>query len=432
MANIIEAIANACGQTAQMSKDYIDGVRDTLRNLLIGVHDRLDLMPTHEELMQMAQYTLIGEGGTDHVVVAEDFEANARYRIIAATYNPQIKLGFYDRHYTEKWTETIPLQGLEALLGYYTFEILGLDLVGTTVILRYEMNGEPQTIQLSCLSDVYQSIELQSVTFTGVDSVYRYKPGAEVVARDGRNVFVRYSAYADGREFTEEWSEGQNYVGLATAYDAPIDRADYIWMYVGAKGWDDISRALDRIIDIQRELIGASNNLFNIAALKGDGGYNYSGGHNGGLSVDAESGRINVTAIGEIHTKKRFCDVFPDGVIGNTYIMSFQHTALQCWVASETGMSLAGAFVLTEAIYNGVLCFSLFEDELGLEYTTGSVFNIMLNKGSVPVPYEPYGRHLPEVTGDNVDKMVTIAEYQQAVYDAGYANGYAAGKQTNE
>lgn len=46
----------------------------------------------------------------------------------------------------------------------------------------------------------------------------------------GDSVFIRYSANADGTDFTERWSEGQCYVGFASGLEAPTDKSDYTWM----------------------------------------------------------------------------------------------------------------------------------------------------------------------------------------------------------
>ena len=46
----------------------------------------------------------------------------------------------------------------------------------------------------------------------------------------GDNAFIRYSAYADGTDFTEEWSEGQTYVGFATGQTAPTEKEKYEWI----------------------------------------------------------------------------------------------------------------------------------------------------------------------------------------------------------
>ena len=48
-----------------------------------------------------------------------------------------------------------------------------------------------------------------------------------------KSAFIRYSANADGTDFTEEWSEGQNYIGFATGQTAPTDKSGYEWGYIG-------------------------------------------------------------------------------------------------------------------------------------------------------------------------------------------------------
>ena len=44
--------------------------------------------------------------------------------------------------------------------------------------------------------------------------------------------FIRYSAYSDGSNFTETWSEGQTYIGFATGQTAPTDKSGYTWMEI--------------------------------------------------------------------------------------------------------------------------------------------------------------------------------------------------------
>lgn len=46
---------------------------------------------------------------------------------------------------------------------------------------------------------------------------------------NGDSVFVRYSASADGTDFTEEHSEGQRYIGIATGQSAPTEKTGYTW-----------------------------------------------------------------------------------------------------------------------------------------------------------------------------------------------------------
>ena len=49
----------------------------------------------------------------------------------------------------------------------------------------------------------------------------------------GDSIFVRYSANADGTNFTEEWSSGKSYIGIATGQIAPTDKSGYNWMFIG-------------------------------------------------------------------------------------------------------------------------------------------------------------------------------------------------------
>lgn len=51
----------------------------------------------------------------------------------------------------------------------------------------------------------------------------------------GDNLFIRYSAHADGTDFTEEWSAGQNYIGFASGETAPTDKSAYTWVLMGTE-----------------------------------------------------------------------------------------------------------------------------------------------------------------------------------------------------
>lgn len=53
-----------------------------------------------------------------------------------------------------------------------------------------------------------------------------------------RSVWIKYSANADGSNFTDEWSEGQNYIGFATANECPTKKNDFEWVLLpkGGKG----------------------------------------------------------------------------------------------------------------------------------------------------------------------------------------------------
>lgn len=46
---------------------------------------------------------------------------------------------------------------------------------------------------------------------------------------NGDSVFIRYSANADGTDFTEQWSGDEAYIGIATGQTAPTDKSGYVW-----------------------------------------------------------------------------------------------------------------------------------------------------------------------------------------------------------
>lgn len=74
--------------------------------------------------------------------------------------------------------------------------------------------------------DVYYEIQ-------GAEDVYLVNEDATVEAKDGKNAFIRFSENADGADFTETWSSGQNYVGFATGHEAPTDKSGYTWCLFG-------------------------------------------------------------------------------------------------------------------------------------------------------------------------------------------------------
>lgn len=48
----------------------------------------------------------------------------------------------------------------------------------------------------------------------------------------GTSIFVRYSHYADGTDFSNEWDNDQKYIGIANAYSAPADKSGYEWAQI--------------------------------------------------------------------------------------------------------------------------------------------------------------------------------------------------------
>lgn len=48
---------------------------------------------------------------------------------------------------------------------------------------------------------------------------------------NGDSTFIRYSHFPDGTDFTEKWSMGQHYIGIATGQNAPADKSAYEWSF---------------------------------------------------------------------------------------------------------------------------------------------------------------------------------------------------------
>ena len=54
------------------------------------------------------------------------------------------------------------------------------------------------------------------------------------------SVYVRYSAYADGTDYTVEWSRGQRYIGVCCGHTPPVEKTDLVWsrfdagVYIGS------------------------------------------------------------------------------------------------------------------------------------------------------------------------------------------------------
>ena len=69
----------------------------------------------------------------------------------------------------------------------------------------------------SATYDVYKCVKAENGIYTWEPAIIIYK------------VFTRYSANAEGIDFTETWSSGQRYIGFASAVTAPTDAAAYTW-----------------------------------------------------------------------------------------------------------------------------------------------------------------------------------------------------------
>lgn len=73
-----------------------------------------------------------------------------------------------------------------------------------------------------------------------------------LVGLKGDSVFIRYSASADGTNFTETRSAGQNYIGIAVGQIAPTDKSAYEWIGFAGGSTSDLE---DRVSAIETELL---------------------------------------------------------------------------------------------------------------------------------------------------------------------------------
>ena len=94
-----------------------------------------------------------------------------------------------------------------------------------------EIDGQTYPVVMS-VNDAAQELVAQ---IYGVSAAYVWAESTTIVAVP----HIRYSAYADGSDFTETWSEGQFYMGVAIAEHAPTDKKEYTWSMIGGASADD-------------------------------------------------------------------------------------------------------------------------------------------------------------------------------------------------
>ena len=69
----------------------------------------------------------------------------------------------------------------------------------------------------------------------------------------GDGLFIRYSSFADGSEFTEKWTDGQDYIGIAHGDAAPVDKGGYEWSKFGSSELvDEVSNNAKRITNLEQ------------------------------------------------------------------------------------------------------------------------------------------------------------------------------------
>lgn len=140
------------------------------------------------------------------------------------------------------------------------------------------------------------------------------------VAMRGKSAFVRYSAYADGTDFTETWSSGKNYIGHAVGYEAPVDKSEYTWslfasniretltVTLPASGWSKNTQAFET------PMIGDNSTVFPAPTPECNDAY-----INAGVMISAANETSLIFTCAEVPTMDLTVEVYitdPVAVVG--------------------------------------------------------------------------------------------------------------------
>lgn len=104
----------------------------------------------------------------------------------------------------------------------------------------------------------------------------------------GEKVFIRYSANRDGTDFTETWTEGQNYIGIARGLEAPEAAGAYEWSLWINKGNDGANGLSAYEIWLDEGNTGTQADF--LASLKGADGAPGADGQDGADGADGKDG----------------------------------------------------------------------------------------------------------------------------------------------
>lgn len=140
------------------------------------------------------------------------------------------------------------------------------------------------------------------------------------IAVRGKSAFVRYSAYADGTDFTETWSAGQNYIGHAVDFEAPTDKTAYTWSLFASNMREtlNITLAADAWVNgaqtIETLAIGDNSTVFPTPAPGSRDAY-----VNAGIQISAATSNSLIFTCAEVPTTDIVVEVFvtePTAVVG--------------------------------------------------------------------------------------------------------------------
>lgn len=220
--------------------------------------------------------------------------------------------GAYKPHITVR-----PFRAYESETGYLTFVL--------------DIDGEIRSLPVYSIADSnYEAIVSAYVIVTDAEECYRINESAEILA-SAKNAFIRYSANADGTDFTETWSEGQLYVGFATGLEAPTNKEEYEWALFSPKTGAEVVQAPGASkVNVMSQDATTNLTILNALVLIGN---------NGDLYVEYKSGSYYIKPIksdGSVTTICIYSERTPSRVLEWSEVLT---TMSSCACTSPTGVA---------------------------------------------------------------------------------------------
>lgn len=184
-----------------------------------------------------SQYAMAASESADHSEQSAENAKQSAQDSAASAQRSKDLIGFWEenpavRSQKEKGTTTVTLAYPDERTYSFKIEDGKPFTVAKTYASEAEMNegfatddvavGEFVMISTKDVND-----EENARLYVKEESSYVYV--CDLSGYQGLSVFIRFSANADGTDFTETWREGQEYVGFATGLEAPAEKDSYVW-----------------------------------------------------------------------------------------------------------------------------------------------------------------------------------------------------------
>lgn len=261
-----------------------------------------------------------------------------------------------------------------------------------------------------------------------------------------KTVFIRYSANADGENYSDTWSEGMEYIGVANADSEPIDKSGYVWCRFVGKAQEhsfavDSELSLDSENPVQNKAVTQEFKAFN----EGMGELNerlntLEGSGLGGITVDSELSETSENPVQNKVITQKLKDLEESGGGGITvdfHLDTASENPVQNKVITaelnrleEMIVSYGGEFEDGNPAYGNSSWNDLNDKPFG-ENEDGTVKQLD-NKYLAILNYEASGEtdYLPSYTATNmflemaggISAFMLIPETTKKVFDAWMAN----------